>query len=118
MTQTWFLVALFIGAMASLPWLVKRLQQRQVLGGVATGAVPKVLGAASVGPQQKVVTVEVGADAGRTVLVLGVTPHQVTCLHVLSPATGGHPMAPVTPATFTEAMAVLDAKPIAKDGHG
>jgi flagellar protein FliO/FliZ len=42
-----------------------------------------VLSAVAVGPQQRVVTVEVGPEHARTWLVLGVTAQQVSCLHVL-----------------------------------
>lgn len=91
MTQTLLVVVLFVGFIAMLPWLIKRLQQRHVNAGTAAGAQARVLSAVSVGPQQRVVTVEVGAEHSRTCLVLGVTAQQITCLHVLAspaPATG------------------------------
>lgn len=83
MTQTLLVVVLFVGAMALLPWLVRRLQQRQASGGVGVGAASRVLSAVAVGPHQRVVTVEVGPEHARTWLVLGVTAQQVSCLHVL-----------------------------------
>src|SRR6218665_2376649 len=52
-------------------------------GGPASGAAARVLSAVAVGPQQRVVTVEVGPEHARTWLVLGVTARQVSCLHVL-----------------------------------
>ncbi|PWW44468.1 flagellar protein FliO/FliZ [Melaminivora alkalimesophila] len=87
MTQTLLVVVLFVAALSALPWLIRRLQQRQLglLPGAA-GAASRVLSAVAVGPQQRVVTVEVGPAHRRTVLVLGVTAQQVSCLHVL-PAT-------------------------------
>ncbi|SDM66688.1 flagellar protein FliO/FliZ [Oryzisolibacter propanilivorax] len=88
MTQTLLIVVLFVAALCALPWLIRRLQARQVglLPGGA-GAASRVLSAVAVGPQQRVVTVEVGPAHQRAVLVLGVTAQQINCLHVL-PAAG------------------------------
>ena len=88
MSQTLLVVVLFVAAMAALPWLVRRIQQKRTNGGMAAGTASKVLSAIAVGPQQRVVTVEVGPEHSRTVLVLGVTAQQVSCLHVLSPSAG------------------------------
>lgn len=82
MSQTLFVVVLFVAGMAALPWLVRRIQQRQAGGPVAPGSATRVLSAVAVGPHQRVVTVEVGPENARTVLVLGVTAQQVSCLHV------------------------------------
>ena len=108
MAQTLLWVVLFVAAMAALPWLIKRLQQRHAAGGLPAGAASRVLSAVAVGPQQRVVTVEVGPEQQRTVLVLGVTAQQVNCLHVLPP----RPSAPVPGAgreraepAFASAMA-------------
>ncbi len=82
--QTLALVALFIAALAALPWLIRRLQQRGLVRqGGAAAADLRVLSGVAVGAQQRVVTVEVGVAGQRTVLVLGVTAQQVSCLHVL-----------------------------------
>src|SRR6218665_2886422 len=62
-------------------WLVGR--QRHGAGGPASGADARVLSAVAVGPQQRVVTVEVGPEHARIWLVLGVTARQGSCLHVL-----------------------------------
>jgi flagellar protein FliO/FliZ len=87
MTQTLLVVVLFVAAMAALPWLVRRVQQRHAAGTAGVGAASRVLSAVAVGPQQRVVTVEVGPENARTWLVLGVTAQHVSCLHVL-PAAG------------------------------
>lgn len=89
MTQTLLVVVLFVGAMALLPWAVRRLQQRQSSGTLAAGAASRVVSAVAVGPHQRVVTVEVGPEHARTWLVLGVTAQQVSCLHVLPVAAKG-----------------------------
>ncbi|TVO63156.1 flagellar biosynthetic protein FliO [Denitromonas ohlonensis] len=57
-------------------WLLKRLGAPR---GSARGL--KVLGAAPVGPRERVVLVEVG----NTVLVLGVAPGRVNMLHTVDP---------------------------------
>ncbi len=80
-------VVLFIGAIALLPWLVRRWQhgRGQLLPGAAA-ANARVLSSVAVGPQQRVVTVEAGTPGQRVVLVLGVTAQQINCLHVLKAA--------------------------------
>ena len=115
MTQTLVVVVLFVGAMACLPWLIKRLQQHQASGGLPAGAASRVLSAVAVGPQQKVVTVEVGPEHARTWLVLGVTAQQVTCLHVLAapPANAVPAALPVVASdasAFAREMAAAEAR--------
>ncbi len=116
MTQTLLVVVLFVGAMAALPWLVRRVQQRHAAaGGVAAGAASRVVSAVAVGPQQRVVTVEVGPEHARTWLVLGVTAQQVSCLHVLpvSPvpvsAVAGVGAGVVEAPSFAQQMAAASA---------
>lgn len=106
MTQTLIVVILFIGLLATLPWVIRRLQQRQA-GALAAGVVgSRVLSAVAVGPQQRVVTVEVGPEGDRAWLVLGVTAQQIQCLHVLKPGAGGVPVPPAPPArSFAVEMA-------------
>ena len=109
MTQTLLVVVLFVGVIALLPWLIKRLQLRRAQGGAAPGAHARVLSAVSVGPQQRVVTVEVGPEYARTCLVLGVTAQQVTCLHVLGPNTPAPAVLPASEASFSQEMAAVQA---------
>lgn len=120
MTQTLVVVVLFVGAMAMLPWMVRRLQQHRVAGGPSGVIASRVLSAVAVGPQQRVVTVEVGPEHARTFLVLGVTAHQINCLHVL-PAFAAHPPngAQVSPgvASFSrEISAAIGAVEKSSDG--
>lgn len=112
MTQTLVVVVLFVGAMACLPWLIKRLQQRHAAGGLPAGAASRVLSAVAVGPQQRVVTVEVGPEGARTWLVLGVTAQQVSCLHVLAAPSAIPAALPVVVAdnsAFAREMAAAEA---------
>jgi len=105
MTQTLAVVVLFVGAMALLPWLVRRVQQRQGMPGAGGPAASRVLSQVAVGPQQRVVTVEVNAEGQRTVLVLGVTAQQIRCLHVVP---GGAPVPPGQAAhSFAAQMAQI-----------
>lgn len=84
MTQSLVTVVLFVAAILSIPFLLKRYQQRRGLqqGGLP-GSGSKLVSAVAVGPQQRVVTVEVGPEDARTWLVLGVTGQTITCLHTL-----------------------------------
>lgn len=68
-------LAVVIGLLLASLWLIKRLSAPR---GAAAGL--KVLGAAPVGPRERVVLVEV---AGK-VLVLGVTSGNISPLHTLS----------------------------------
>ncbi|QDF99790.1 flagellar biosynthetic protein FliO [Azoarcus sp. DD4] len=66
-------IALLLGCL----WLLKRLAAPR---GAASAL--KVLGAAPVGPRERVVLVEVGSE----VLVLGVAPGNVRTLHIIPAA--------------------------------
>ncbi len=115
LSQTLLAVLAFVAVIAALPWLVKRMQQRQAIargGDVST----RVLSAVAVGAHQRVVTVEVGEGAHKTRLVLGVTAQQINCLHVLT--TGAAPAPAADVATFSQAMAaVKTAAPADKAPH-
>jgi len=80
-------------------WLLKRSGWTPAGGGGAPTSVLKTVGQASLGPGQRVVTVELDANGQRTWLVLGVTAQQVTALHTLpAPAlTDAPPAAPTMP---------------------
>ena len=106
MTQTLLVVVLFVGAMACLPWLVRRLQQRHGAGAAMAGTASRVLSTVAVGPQQRVVTVEVGPEHARTWLVLGVTGQTITCLHVM-PATASAPASTTVPSFAQEVSAAV-----------
>lgn len=111
MVQTLLLVMLFVGGVALLPWAVRRWQGQNALGQGARGMNSKVVSAVAVGPQQRVVTVEVGPEDGRTWLVLGVTAQQIQCLHVLPCATEKSISQSGKPSTeFSQEMATLMAE--------
>lgn len=116
MTQTLVVVVVFVAAMAMLPWLVRRVQQRHGAGGLAAGGASRVLSAVAVGPHQRVVTVEVGPEHARTWLVLGVTAQHVSCLHTVpasAPQDGFGASPSVTPShsSFAQELVVAAGEP-------
>lgn len=90
MNSTSFWLLSFIGVLCALPWLVKWVQRRTGRGLGATENFTKLVSVLALGPQQRVVTIDVGTglgpDAARTRLVLGVTAQSITCLHVIPSA--------------------------------
>ena len=80
MTQFVVTVILFLVLLAMVPLALRWARQR-ALGGAADGSGGRVVSALAVGPQQRVVTVEIGPQGRRVWLVLGVTAQAVTCLH-------------------------------------
>jgi flagellar protein FliO/FliZ len=108
MTQTLFTVAAFVLLLAMVPMGIRWLQARSVVPGPGAGAANRVLSAVAVGPQQRVVTVEVGPQDARVCLVLGVTAQSVSCLHTMPAQTGG---ARFDLAAQTQPPASLAARP-------
>ena len=85
-TQTLLAVALFIAVLLALPWAVKWLQRRTQGAAGQNGVASRLVSALAVGPQQRVVTVEIGPAGARMWLVLGVTQQSVNLLYSM-PAT-------------------------------
>ncbi len=81
MSQQAIYIAVFLIAIACLPWLTKWLVARNSLGKGATGAGAKIVSVVAVGPSQRVVTLEAGPEHDRLCLVLGVTSQHISCLH-------------------------------------
>lgn len=80
MTQTIVSVVLFLIILALLPLAIRWYQQRAP-GHVSPAAASRIISTVAVGPQQRVVTLEVGPEGARTWLVLGVTAQNISCLH-------------------------------------
>lgn len=81
MSLLWFglVLALIPGAL----WLLKRSGLAPAgLRGPGSGL--RLTGSLAIGPQQRVITVEVGEGAERRWLVLGVTAQQISTLHTLA----------------------------------
>lgn len=72
-------------AIPLLLWLLKRSPWGTRLGGVAPGARPpaRLLASLTVGPQHRVLTLEVGEGAQRRWLLVGLTPQGLNTLHTL-----------------------------------
>ena len=77
---TW---ALLVAGLACLPFAVRWLVRRKAWGPMAPGAA-RILTSLPLGPQQKVVTLEMGPEDARFQLILGVTPQAITCLHKMA----------------------------------
>ncbi len=74
----------FIAIVAMIPlalWLLKRTP----MGGAAAQGTMRTVAALPISPSQRLLTVEVGQGEDRQWLVLGVTPQQITTLHVMAP---------------------------------
>ena len=90
MTPTLLAVAAFVGLLALVPTALKWVQARAAGGARGADTATRLISAVAVGPQQRVVTIEVGPPDARTTLVLGVTQQTVTCLHSFA-ASGVNP---------------------------
>jgi flagellar protein FliO/FliZ len=81
MTQSLVLIGLFMAILVSLPFLIERIKKHYGLYVNVPGGPARLVSALSLGPHQKVVTVEVGPQHARVWLVLGVTQQNIQCLH-------------------------------------
>jgi flagellar protein FliO/FliZ len=81
MSQSLTYVGLFLAVLLCLPFAVKWLKQRNMLGEAVVDAQLKLISSVAVGQTQRVVTVEIGPIGSRMWLTLGVTAQSITCLH-------------------------------------
>jgi flagellar protein FliO/FliZ len=96
-------VAAFVLILALIPaalWLLKRTP----LGGSASGAPMRLVGALPLAPNQRLVTVEVGQGEDRRWLVLGVSPAGIQTLHSLPPQAELPPRAPGAASVFAQLL--------------
>lgn len=121
MTPDWtaWLPALgLLAALAALAWGVQWLRRRQA-SAVGGGAALRVTAQLMVGPQQRVVVVELDGPAGAVQLTLGVTPQHVRTLHVQPLGVGRRSAgdaapvanAPATPPRYADVARALSAEP-------
>ena len=87
MTQSLILIGLFLAVLVSLPFVIERLKRRYGFGPALLKGQSRAISSLSLGPHQRVVTVEVGPSQNRVWLVLGVTQQSIQCLHVSAPDT-------------------------------
>jgi len=89
MTQSLILIGLFLCVLVSLPFLIERVKKHYGLSNLGPTGSARLVSMLALGPQQKVVTVEVGPAHARVWLVLGVTQQSIQCLHTMpAEATG------------------------------
>ena len=80
--QIWS-VLVFLACIAVLPFIVKRWKATQASrDGSSVDPPPRIVSALAVGPQQRVVTIEVVKEGARVRMILGVTPQHISCLSV------------------------------------
>lgn len=75
---------LLIVILAFIPFAVRWLIRKKAWGPMASDAA-RIVASVPLGPQQKVITLEMGPKQARFQLVLGVTSQSITCLHKLTP---------------------------------
>jgi flagellar protein FliO/FliZ len=88
MQSTGMLVFWFVLIAAMIPLTLFALKKSGLAkGSVGSGdAVLKTVSQLSLGPAQRIVTVELGVGEQKTWLVLGVTAQSITTLHTLQPS--------------------------------
>ena len=103
----------FVVIVATIPlalWLLKRSGYGQARAGGAH-APARAIATLALGPQQRIVTVEVGTGEEKRWLVLGVTPQAINTLHTLTPQAEPTVTAPAGPMTFQDLLKkVRDAR--------
>ncbi len=107
--------------MVLLAWALQRWKKH--LPGVAhhSGPALKVLNSVSLGPQQRLVTVQVGQGADALCLVLGVTPSTINPLHSMplpAEADTGTPVPMPGAGGFAARLAQLTAPKTATPAQG
>jgi len=81
LTQQIWSVLIFLACLAALPYLVKRWKTANLAReGETPEAAPRIVSALAVGPQQRVVVIELGKEGARRRMVLGVTQQNIACL--------------------------------------
>jgi flagellar protein FliO/FliZ len=81
MTQSIIWIVGVVALLALIPFGLKWVQRRVNGHSPGNSSACRVVSAIAVGPQQRVVVVEVGPAGNRICLVLGVTPQSVNCLY-------------------------------------
>jgi len=81
MSAAWVSLTLVVLVLALIPVALKWLQRRMGVGVGGVTSNSKVVSVIGIGPNQRVVTVEVGPPEARVWLTLGVTAQNISCLH-------------------------------------
>jgi flagellar protein FliO/FliZ len=113
-------LAAFVLILALIPvalWLLKRSPMGRFSGG-APGGPMRVVAALPLAPNQRIVTIEVGAGADRRWLVLGVTPAGINTLHTLPPQAESAAATPGALPIFAQLLARQQRGRGANSGSG
>ncbi len=98
--------------MGLLAWALHWLKKRQAPAGSGQGAELRLVSQLMLGPQQRVVVVEVNGPNGPVQLTLGVTPQHVRTLHTQAVPAQAAP----TPSYAAVARALNEAPPRRESG--
>jgi flagellar protein FliO/FliZ len=107
-------LAWFIAILALIPlalWLLKRTPA----GGAAAQGLMRTVAVLPLGPNQRLVTVEVGRGDARRWLVLGVNNQGISTLHEMAPQDEPPGTAALAQTPFSQLLGRL--QPRAKDDH-
>jgi flagellar protein FliO/FliZ len=107
-TASWWSLLWLVFIVCLIPlslWVLKRSGYAGGLARPAMGGM-RLVGSLPIGPQQRIVTVEVGEGAARRWLMLGVTAQQIQLLHQMAPGAAVEaPGAPPAQAAFAQMLA-------------
>jgi flagellar protein FliO/FliZ len=97
MTSSYVSVVIFLLLVACVPLALRWFKKQGDGWANEAGGQSKIISAVAVGPHQRVVTVEVGAQGERVRLTLGVTTQAISMLHSAPVAAGGQPVVSAQP---------------------
>jgi flagellar protein FliO/FliZ len=103
-TQQLLWVGAFLALLAALPWLLRWVRSRASSTMGTSDTQSRFIAAVAVGPQQRVVTVEVGPSHERVWLTVGVTGQSMVLLHRSTPSPGGQSSNPSSGASLSESL--------------
>ena len=81
MSEQLVYVGMFLVVFASVPLLLKRFLRNTTNSQSGLVKSTRIVSIVGVGPNQRVVTLEVGPEDKRLLLVLGVSAQNIVCLH-------------------------------------
>lgn len=81
MTQSLISIALFLAVLACVPFAVKWYKLRSGMPLPNETEQNRIVSVVALGPNQKIVTLEIGQEGARTRLTVGVTGQSIQCLH-------------------------------------
>lgn len=89
MTQSLISIGLFLAVLACVPFAVKWYKLRSGMALPDAREQDRIVSVLALGPNQRIITVEVGQEGARTRLTLGVTAQSIACLHTAAALPSG-----------------------------